>query len=224
MKKYAVIVAGGTGSRMKSSIPKQFLLLQGKPVLMHTLSVFFQWDSEIELVLVLPQDHIDSWNSLVEHHDFRLRHRIVAGGETRTLSVFNGLKECKSEGLVAIHDGARPLVTAQVIERTFAAAGETGSGVAAVPVKDSIRYVEGDSSYSKDRSHYYLVQTPQTFQLDIIKSAFDKTEPTDTFTDDASVYEYYGGQVKLVEGDYDNLKITTPGDLALAEAILAHRK
>lgn len=223
MKNYAVIVAGGSGSRMKSDQPKQFLELNGRPILMHTLDVFDQSNLNITIVLVLPQDHIETWKALIARHDFSVPHQITPGGQTRFISVANGLAQISGPGLVAIHDGARPLVSNEVIARTFDQARINGSGVAAVKVKDSIRQLIDNKNQAVDRNQFYAVQTPQTFDIELIKRAFDKAS-SDQFTDDASVLEAAGKEIVLVEGSYSNIKITTPEDLHIAQAILESRK
>ncbi|WP_422360073.1 2-C-methyl-D-erythritol 4-phosphate cytidylyltransferase [Reichenbachiella sp.] len=223
MKNYAVIVAGGSGSRMQSNQPKQFLELAGKPVLMHTLEAFADCGLDMHIILVLPADHIDTWQKLVSLLQFNIAHQITLGGATRFDSVQNGLNEIKGEGIVAIHDGARPLISTEVIKRTVNQAKKTGNGVAAVQAKDSIRQMKDGKSLAVDRSQFYSVQTPQTFNVGLIKKAFDQSQ-TNQFTDDASVIEAFGEKVELVEGSYDNLKITTPEDLIIAESILKLRK
>ncbi|WP_420582987.1 2-C-methyl-D-erythritol 4-phosphate cytidylyltransferase [Reichenbachiella sp.] len=223
MKNYAVIVAGGSGSRMQSNQPKQFLELDGKPILMHTLEAFANGELDMHIILVLPADHIDTWQKLVSLLQFNIPHQITLGGETRFNSVENGLKEIKGKGIVAIHDGARPLVTSGVIRRTVDQAKQSGNGIAAVQVKDSIRQMKNGQSLAVDRSQFFSVQTPQTFDVDLIKRAFEQSQ-SNQFTDDASVAEAFGEKVELVEGSYDNLKITTPEDLIIAESILKKRK
>lgn len=223
MKNYAVIVAGGSGSRMLASQPKQFLELCGRPLLMHTLDAFTKCDLDIELILVLPADHIDTWKKLVKQHQYDTVHQIAIGGTTRFDSVKNGLNEIQDDGLVAIHDGARPLIISEVIDRTFEQAKKTGNGIAAVKVKDSIRQLLDGQNKAVDRNQFYTVQTPQTFNVELIKKAF-AINGSNSFTDDASVIEAYGEKIELVEGSYDNLKITTPEDLIIATSILEKRK
>jgi len=226
---YALIVAGGSGSRMGSAIPKQFLDLGGKPVLVHTLEKFFTYLPAIQVILVLPETDFDQWTGIknsyrAAHHSViqSLSHSVIAvpGGATRFQSVRNGLSVLSGEGLVAIHDAVRPLVSVEVIQRSFETAARFGSGVVTVPAKDSIRHVsENGSSVALDRATLRLVQTPQTFRLSLIKKAFEQTE-SPLFTDDASVAEAAGFQIHLVEGSYENLKITTPDDLVVAEALM----
>lgn len=223
MNNYAVIVAGGSGSRMKSDQPKQFLALAGRPLLMHTIEAFNSTGFDISIILVLPEGHIENWKALTVRHQFDIPHHIVSGGLTRFNSVENGLNAIEGVGIVAIHDGARPLVTPDIIRRTFEKARGSGSGVAAVKVKDSIRRLTQGQSRAVDRNEYFAVQTPQTFDLDLIKKAFAQSQ-NNQFTDDASVLEAYGQEITLVEGGYDNIKITTPEDLIMAEAILSSRQ
>lgn len=219
MDKYAVIVAGGSGSRMGSQVPKQFLELKGLPVLMHSIKAFSEYDSNINLVVVLPEAYLEHWDSLCKVHGFSIGHQKQVGGKTRFQSVKNGLELVPRDALVAVHDGARPLVSKEVIERSFDSAKLNGSGIVAVQVKDSIREGNWENSESKDRSRFFYVQTPQTFRSDIIKKAFEQEE-LPYFTDEASVLEKTGYQVCLTEGDYRNIKITTIEDLALAETLM----
>ncbi len=221
MRKAAIIVAGGKGSRMGGPIPKQYLPIAGKPILMHTLSVFFSYDSTIELILVIPGADIAMWKELCADYGFGVPHRLVSGGNSRFQSVKNGLDSLPAvEGLVAIHDGVRPFVKTEVIENSFLRAEKTGSGVAAVTLKDSIRKVSTDgSSVFQERQFFRLVQTPQTFQLLKIKEAFEMGEQ-EHFTDDATVYEHQGWQVDLILGNPENIKITTPEDVDYAEFLL----
>ncbi|UXP31174.1 2-C-methyl-D-erythritol 4-phosphate cytidylyltransferase [Reichenbachiella agarivorans] len=223
MKKYAIIVAGGIGSRMNAEIPKQFLPLQGRPLLMHTLEAFHNYDSHVDILLILPKDHFSDWQQLIHTHDFQINHQILSGGDTRFDSVKNGLRAIDQEGLVAIHDGARPLISAEVIHTCYETAALRHNAIAAVKTKDSLRRVLNNENHAVDRSEYYIIQTPQTFDVQLIKQAFATAEGTH-FTDDASVLENYGAKIYLVEGDYANLKITTPEDMIIAEAILACRK
>ena len=214
IKKYAIIVAGGSGSRMKSDIPKQFIEVGGLPILMHTLKRFKEADSEIELILVLPESQLDYWKELCSKYP-TVPHQLVKGGKTRFQSGLNGLQVIGNEGLVAIHDGVRPFVSVDIINESFRIAAEKGTAVVSVPSKDSVR-VNGKSI---DRSTVRIIQTPQTFQITLIKKAFE-TEELDSFTDDASVAEHAGFEINLIEGNYENIKITTPEDLLWAEIII----
>ncbi|PIB34473.1 2-C-methyl-D-erythritol 4-phosphate cytidylyltransferase [Reichenbachiella sp. 5M10] len=224
MDKYVIIVAGGSGSRMKADRPKQFLSLQGKPILMHTLEAFHHYDKHLHILLVLPAAHLETWQRLVEEHDFPVSHRVTTGGDTRFDSVRNGLQLIDTDGLVAIHDGARPLVCSEVIHRTYTHAQLHQNAVASVAIKDSLREIKSDHNQAVDRSAYVAIQTPQTFQVQTIRHAFATANPQQSFTDDASVLESIGGQINLVQGSYENIKITTPEDIILAEALLTHRK
>lgn len=224
MNKAAVLVAGGKGMRMGSSIPKQYLPLAGKPVLMHTLEKFFSADPSLFLILVLPKDDFEYWNSLCASHAFVLPHQLVPGGESRFQSVKNGLMALPfQEGLVAIHDGVRPFVSENVIQASFERAAEKGSAIPVVALKDSLRKVEtsGESSF-QDRAQFRLVQTPQTFQLKPLLQAFE-VEELPVFTDDATVYEHQGWKISLIEGNPENIKLTTPEDLAFAEFLMLAR-
>lgn len=224
MKNYAVIVAGGSGSRMQANQPKQFMELAGLPILMHTIDAFFKSGLDMNIILVLPDEHLITWQDLISAHRYTTPHQLTTGGLTRFNSVKNGLDLISDEGIVAIHDGARPLVTTDIIQRTVTQAKSTGSGIAAVQVKDSIRQISNDgSSVGVDRNEFYTVQTPQTFDVALIKKAFNNTT-LNNFTDDASVAEAFGEKIVMVEGSYDNLKITTPEDLKIAAAILAGTK
>lgn len=221
-KEFALIVAGGKGTRFGSATPKQFLKLNDQPVLLHTLEAFYRYSDQIQIVLVLPEDDMATWETIVRTYDYRRPVMIQAGGNTRFQSVRSGLDRLPSEGYVAIHDGVRPLVTTSVIGRSFSLAREHGSGIAAVPLKESLRLIEQDSyrTVALDRSKYRLVQTPQTFELGLIKTAY-RLKEEDTMTDDASVAERAGFPVTLFEGDYSNIKITGPEDLSVAEALLS---
>lgn len=223
MKEYALIVAGGKGTRMKSELPKQFMELCGRPVLMHTIDAFFHYSPEIRIVLVLPEDDISRWNTLVEKYGFTREIEIVPGGDTRFHSVKNGLQRIEPPGLVAIHDGVRPLVTPDLIRTSFKLADIHKAVVAAVPLKESIRKVETDRTTSVERSQYRLIQTPQTFDITMIRSAYKWEEDGNMLTDDASVAEKAGYTITLFEGSYSNIKITTPEDMIVAEALLKAR-
>jgi len=224
MKKAAVLVAGGKGMRMGTSLPKQYLPLAGKPVLMHTLEKFFSADPSLHLILVLPKDDFEYWRSLCDNHNFTLPHELVPGGESRFQSVKNGLMALPfTEGLVAIHDGVRPFVTELVIQSSFEQAAKSGSAIPVVPLKDSIRKVNaGGESTFQERKDYRLVQTPQTFQVEQLMQAF-AVEELGIFTDDATVYEHQGWAVTLIEGNAENIKLTTPEDLVFAEFLMATR-
>ncbi len=222
MKKYAVIVAGGKGERMKSNLPKQFLQLAGRPVLMHTVEVFYEADRQTDIVVVLPEQQREVWQDLVDQYEFSVPHRVVSGGSSRFQSVKQGLAAISDRGVVAIHDGVRPLVTRDVLQAAYQCAVDRGNAVVAVKLKDSLRQVIGEETQAMDRENYRLVQTPQVFEVGLIKSAY-KNAGHDRFTDDASVIENAGVEVCLVEGSYDNIKITTAEDMVFAEAIVKTR-
>ncbi|HEY8401171.1 MAG TPA: 2-C-methyl-D-erythritol 4-phosphate cytidylyltransferase [Cytophagaceae bacterium] len=222
-QEYAIIVAGGSGTRMQSALPKQFLLLNGMPVLMHTLTAFYNYSKELSIILVLPDKEKNQWAALCEKHSFVVPHQVVSGGASRFQSVKNGLQSIpQSSGLVAIHDGVRPVISKEIIANSFTTAAAKGTAITSVALKDSIRQVEGPKNKSVNRSAFRIIQTPQTFQLNIIKKAFE-TEEKDFFTDDASVAEAAGFEIVLIEGDYKNIKITTPEDLIVAEAFISKK-
>ena len=219
--RFAILVAGGSGSRMAADRPKQFLLLRGEPVLLHTLRRFAEPALGIsEIVLVLPADQLETWRLLCGEFNVSIPHTLVTGGATRWASVKAGLAALTShpEGLVAVHDGVRPLVSRQVVERTYAAAATFAAAAAAVTPKDSVRLVSQHGSSAQNRSRLRLMQTPQTFEIDLLRRAYSMPELA-SFTDDATVVDDLC-RVHLVEGDYRNLKITTPEDLVIAEALL----
>lgn len=224
LKEYAIIVAGGKGTRIKSKVPKQFLELSGRPVLLHTIDAFYRYSENITVILVLPQDDLEIWNDIVKKYNFTRLVTIAFGGETRFQSVKNGLSKIEGDaGLVAIHDGVRPLISADIIAASFRLAAVHESAVAAVRLKESIRVTDQDTTKAVDRSKYRLIQTPQTFQVQLIKKAYQlKEDPS--MTDDASVAELSGHRISLFEGSYENIKITTPEDLVVAEALMrSHR-
>lgn len=218
MKRYVLIVAGGKGLRMGNDLPKQFIPLNGRPVLMHTLERFHQWDASADIVLILPESHQAYWKMLCEELGCAIPHRIANGGETRFHSVQNGLSLIKELGLVAVHDGVRPFVSEEVIDSCFSAAEENGAAIPVTPMTDSIREKdESGKSFPVDRSRFVTVQTPQVFQSRLLLEAYRQPYSPD-FTDDASVVEAKGFQVTTVSGNYENIKLTTPFDLLIAEA------
>lgn len=220
---FALIVAGGKGTRIKSKLPKQFLELNGTPILMHTLEAFYRYSPTITVVLVLPEDDFATWNDLCKKYNFTKPIILQKGGETRFQSVKNGLEKINGPGLVAIHDGVRPLVSEDIIGASFRLAAVHQSAVAAVRLKESIRMTDQDNTKAMDRSRFRLIQTPQTFSIDLIKQAYLlKEDPT--MTDDASVVEKLGHTISLFEGSYENIKITTAEDLIVAKALLDARK
>jgi 2-C-methyl-D-erythritol 4-phosphate cytidylyltransferase len=219
MKKFALIVAGGSGSRMNNNIPKQFIEINNRPVLMHTFDAFFNFDPNLEFILVLPQNQITLWNSLCDMHQFNMDCKIAFGGETRFHSVKNGLDFINEEGIVFIHDGVRPLVSLQTLKNCYETAIEKGNALPVIPVSESVREIDGLKNKAVDRSKYFLVQTPQTFQTRLIQKAYQQAT-SNLFTDDASVLECTGETIHLVEGNRENIKITYPEDLVLADIFL----
>ncbi|PWE01024.1 2-C-methyl-D-erythritol 4-phosphate cytidylyltransferase [Marinilabilia rubra] len=214
-----IIVAGGRGLRMGHEVPKQFLNIGRRPVLMHTIEKFYSYDSAISVVLVLPSDQFPYWKALCRKHNFLLSHKLVEGGPTRYNSVKNGLAHIGDSDLVGIHDGVRPFVSNQTIERCYLVAQSHGAAIPVLEVVESIRKVEGDRSWMKPRSAYRTVQTPQVFKSSILKNAYDLPFNPD-FTDDASVVEAAGYDITLVEGNRENIKITSPFDLVVADAMI----
>ena len=222
MDRYAILVAGGKGLRMGSDIPKQFLPLRGRPVLMHTIDVFRRTYPDIHIILVLPREQQDYWRQLCGQHDYDVELCVADGGETRFHSVRNGLSQIPdgARGVVGVHDGVRPFVSPEAIRRCFEAAEDFGAVVPVVPVVETVRQVLADGiSMTVDRNAYRLVQTPQTFDIQLLKKAYG--QPFDPFfTDDASVVEARGHPIKLVEGNNENIKLTNPADLKLAEGMM----
>ncbi|MDB5276637.1 MAG: 2-C-methyl-D-erythritol 4-phosphate cytidylyltransferase [Ferruginibacter sp.] len=220
MKKVAVIVAGGSGTRMNNTIPKQFLLVKGKPVLYYTLRTFLDSYKDLEIILVLPEEHIAAGQEIIDAFFDYKRIQITAGGRTRFHSVQNGLALITDECMVFVHDGVRCLLTKKLIKDCYEAALEFGSAVPVTECKDSIRLIKEDDNEAFDRNRVKLVQTPQTFHSKILLPAF-KIDYKDKFTDEATVVEAFGLKVYLVEGEEDNIKITRPIDLVIAETLLA---
>ena len=218
MKKHIIIVAGGKGLRMGGDIPKQFLPVCGKPVLMRTLEAFYVYDASIHLILVLPVSQQAYWKQLCEEYQFDLMHEIADGGETRFHSVKNGLALVKEDGLVGVHDGVRPFVSQEVIARCYDEALSLKAVIPVVGVVETVRHLTEEGSETVPRDQYKLVQTPQVFDVALLRRAYEQTY-TDMFTDDASVVEALGEKVYLVEGNRENIKLTTPFDLKLAELL-----
>lgn len=218
-KRGVVIVAGGSGSRMQSALPKQFLMLGGEPIVARTINTFSEALPGAEIVVVLPEAHIPLWENLRARFDVA-PHRIVAGGKERFHSVLNGINALSSEvEYIAVHDGVRALVTKRLIIRAMLAVEEHDAVIPVVDVVDSYRRVEGDDSYIVPRSELRIVQTPQIFKAQLLRDAYN-VEFSSAFTDDASVVEAFGGHITLVEGERTNIKITTPEDITLAESFL----
>lgn len=221
MKKFAVIVAGGTGSRMNNATPKQFLMLQGKPVLYYTINSFLQAYDDLDIILVLPLEHVAAGQEVIDAFFDYSRLKITIGGRTRFHSVQNGLQLVDEESIVFVHDAVRCLVSVELIRRCFETAMINGSAIPVVDSKDSVRVLTEDGNEALERSMIKLVQTPQTFHSGIILPAY-QIDYKDKFTDEATVVEAFGLKVKLVTGDENNFKITRPADLALAEMLLAN--
>ena len=221
MNKFAVIVAGGSGTRMGNGIPKQFRSLCGRPVLWWSIKAFHDEDPDTRLIIVLPKDFITLWkdfySTLPEKE--RFPHEVVEGGDSRSASVRNGLSLVEDGSIVAVHDGARPLISANVISKGWEAAIKNGAAVPVVPVTDSLRKVTGSENEAVDRSLYFAVQTPQVFLSSLLKNAYKEAEGK-VFTDDASVVEACGNKIALFEGHPVNIKITNPKDMAIATVIL----
>lgn len=223
LKEYTLIVAGGKGTRIKSKLPKQFLELNGLPILMHTINAFLRYNRDMTIILVLPEDDFSLWNELCAKHHFTNKLILTKGGDSRFQSVKNGLAKIEGEGLVAIHDGVRPLVSEDIIGASFHLAAVHESAVAAVRLKESIRMTDQDNTKAMDRSRFRLIQTPQTFKVSLIKQAYEQKEDA-SLTDDASVAERAGHIISLFEGSYENIKITTQEDLVVAKALLDARR
>lgn len=227
MKRYAIIVAGGKGLRMGGDVPKQFRLIGGKPVLMHTLTAFRRFDANMTLILVLPEEQIAGWQDLCHQHGCDILHTVVPGGETRFHSVKNGLSVIpdEAEAVVGVHDGVRPFVSQEVLQRCYEMAEEEKAVIPVIPVVETIRelangqWPTANASVTVPRDNYRLVQTPQVFEVSLLKRAYEQTYK-EAFTDDASVVEAMGCRVWLTEGNRENIKLTTPADMLIAEAFL----
>lgn len=219
-EKSVIIVAGGSGKRMGSEIPKQFLLVVGKPVLMHTLEVFYNYDPDIEILLVLPENQHNYWLNLCDSYNFNIKHTLAKGGSERFYSVKNGLEKIQGKGMVAVHDGVRPLVSKTTIDACFAACMNHQAVIPVIAATESIRKIENNESQALNRSLYFMVQTPQVFELSLLKKAYGQ-EFDALFTDDASLVERLGHKIYTVEGNPENIKITRPLDLKIANALLA---
>jgi 2-C-methyl-D-erythritol 4-phosphate cytidylyltransferase len=219
MTEHVIIVAGGIGKRMNSSVPKQFLLISERPVLFYTIEKFYAYSSAISIIVVLPESSIDYWKSLCEKYKFKIPHQIAEGGSERFFSVKNGLSFVPENSLVAIHDGVRPGVSMAVIANCFSIAKEKGNAVPVVPIVDSLRKKNGDKNAAVDRKNLCAVQTPQCFKSEIIKKAYDQNF-SEVFTDDATVLENTGVSINLSEGNKENIKVTEPIDLTIMELVL----
>ena len=218
-KQFVIIVAGGSGQRMGTSTPKQFLNLNCKPVLMHSVQKFYDYNADISIIVVLPLEHISTWETLCNSHSFHVKHNIIPGGETRYQSVKNGLAAVSSPGLVAVHDGVRPLVSNELISRSFKDALKNGNAIPCIDVNETIREVLPIGNRKLNRNKIKLIQTPQVFKSEILQKSYQLPFCND-FTDDASVVEKAGYQINLIKGEKQNIKITTEFDLKFAEIFL----
>lgn len=218
---YIIIVAGGKGLRMGSDIPKQFLPIGGKPVLMRTLERFREYSKDIQIILVLPESQQEYWHQLCHEYHFGVEYTLANGGQTRFHSVQNGLAKVPddAQGVVGVHDGVRPFPSIEVIKNCYETARTAKAAIPVIPVVETVRQLDGDSSLTVPRDQYRLVQTPQTFDIQLLKAA-NKQPYNDGFTDDASVVEAFGHKITLVEGNRENIKITTPYDLKIAEVLI----
>ena len=218
---YIIIVAGGKGLRMGSDIPKQFLPIGGKPVLMRTLERFREYSADIQIILVLPEAQQEYWHQLCKEYHFNVEYTLANGGQTRFHSVQNGLAKVPddAQGVVGVHDGVRPFPSIEVIKNCYETARTKKAVIPVIPVVETVRHLEGEKSVTVPRGDYRLVQTPQTFDIQLLKSA-NRQPYNDGFTDDASVVESYGYEITLVEGNRENIKITTPYDLKIAEVLI----
>ena len=220
-EEFVIIVAGGKGLRMGSDIPKQFLPIGGKPVLMRTIERFREYSADLQIILVLPEAQQDYWRELCKQYHFEVDYLLANGGETRFHSVQNGLALIPddAEGVVGVHDGVRPFPSIEVIRNCYETAREKKAVIPVIPIVETVRHLEGEGSVTVPRGDYRLVQTPQTFDIQLLKAA-NRQPYNDGFTDDASVVESYGHQISLVEGNRENIKITTPYDIVVAEALI----
>ena len=218
---YIIIVAGGKGLRMGSDIPKQFLPIGGKPVLMRTIERFREYSPALKIILVLPKAQQEYWKELCQKHNFTVAYQLADGGETRFHSVQHGLALIPddAEGVVGVHDGVRPFPSIEVIRNCYETAREKKAVIPVIPVVETVRHLKGETSETVPRNDYRLVQTPQTFDIQLLKAA-NRQPYNDGFTDDASVVEAYGFDITLVEGNRENIKITTPYDLKIAEVLI----
>jgi len=221
MEDYIIIVAGGKGLRMGSDIPKQFLPVGGKPVLMRTLERFREYSPTLQIILVLPKAQQEYWKELCQKHNFTVAYQLADGGETRFHSVQHGLALIPddAEGVVGVHDGVRPFPSIEVIRNCYETAREKKAVIPVIPVVETVRHLKGETSETVPRNDYRLVQTPQCFDIQLLKAA-NRQPYNDGFTDDASVVEAFGFDITLVEGNRENIKITTPFDMTIAEALL----
>jgi len=219
MKKAVIIVAGGSGLRMQTDMPKQFISLGTKPILQHTIQKFYDFDNTIKIILVLPEIYIDFWKQLCKENNFSIDSEIVKGGSERFYSVKNAIDILQDIDLVAIHDGVRPFVTNQTIETAFEIANQKGNAIPCISAFDSVRLIENNTNKPINRNNIKIIQTPQVFKFEILKKAYNQ-QYNSNFTDDASVVEQFGESINLTEGNRTNIKITTSEDLTIAQAFL----
>lgn len=219
MKLFALIVAGGSGKRMGSVIPKQFMELAGRPVLMHTIERFYNFNTAIRIITVLPEDQFGQWEQLQLKHSFKVPHILVPGGDQRYYSVKNGLREVEDDSIVAVHDGVRPLVSTDTIRRCFNMAEKQGNAIPVISPSDSVRTLTGQGNTPISRESLRIIQTPQVFHSNLLKKAYCQDYSPD-ITDDAMLLEKTGIAINLVEGNRENIKVTNPEDLIIAEALI----
>ena len=216
---YIIITAGGVGNRMNSATPKQFLILKNKPILFHTINAFNEFNKSLKIIVTLPEKEIETWNELCKNYNFNIEHTVVKGGLSRFHSVKNAINIIKDADIIGVHDGVRPFVSKKIIGELFENAEKYGCSIPVIAPNESIRKIEIDKNIAVNRSEYRMVQTPQCFKAEILKEAY-KQEFSENFTDDASVVEKLGYKIHLSVGDIKNIKITTPFDLLIGEALL----
>ena len=214
-----IIVAGGKGKRMQSETPKQFLNISNKPILLHTIERFYNFSNDINIVVVLPAPFIEFWKSLCRKYNCTIKHKVVEGGDARFFSVKNGLAHISKNSLVAVHDGVRPLVSDSTIHNVIETARKKGNAIPAVRINESVRKLDSNITFPVDRNNYRIIQTPQCFHTDLLLNAYEQ-DFKESFTDDATVVESLGEKINLVDGNFENIKITRPVDLKFAEAYL----
>jgi len=216
LNKYVIITGGGSGSRMQQVLPKQFLEINGVPILFYSIAAFYKYDASIQIIITLPADYIDYWQNLILKKKFNINHQIVPGGKSRFESVKNGLNLVEEDSLIAIHDAVRPFISAEVIATSFLDAAICKSAIPVIPIVDSLRKVTSAGNTAINRNEIFAIQTPQTFESSALKEAYTVPE-SPQFTDDASVFEKNKNQIHLITGNPENIKITSPSDLVLAE-------
>jgi 2-C-methyl-D-erythritol 4-phosphate cytidylyltransferase len=214
-----IIVAGGIGKRMQTEIPKQFLVISNKPILLHTIEKFYNYSNRANIIVVLPKHFIDFWKSLCLKYNCKINHKVVEGGVQRYFSVKNGLAHISGAGLVAVHDGVRPLVSKATLQNVFEKAKEKGNAIPAIRINESIRQLNSENTFPVDRKKYRIIQTPQCFNADLLIKGYEQVY-NESFTDDATVVEALGEKINLVDGNFENIKITRSIDLRFAEAYL----